>query len=207
MLLDDLMPVYDVMERHHIGVRAPPATVFAAIKSFDLSDSLLTRALLFVRAVPSALIALVRSPGTVLAEMRARRAELRFADFERAGFKVVAERAPEELVLGVLGTFWTARGGLRSAVSVAHFAAGPPQGYALAGWNFTVVLQPDGTSELRTETRVWCAADVRAKFRAYWLVIRLGSGLIRREILRAIRREAERHASSVTGALDSPERD
>jgi hypothetical protein len=194
VLLDDLMPVYDVVERHHIVVRAAPATVFAAIRSFDLSNSLLTRALLLVRAVPSVLIALLRSPRTALAEPRARRAELRFADFEGAGFRVIAERAPEELVIGVLGKFWTVRGAVRRDVSAAHFAAGPPQGYALAGWNFTVVPQRDGTSQLGTETRVWCAPDVRAKFRVYWLVIRPGSGLIRQEILRAIRREAESHS-------------
>jgi hypothetical protein len=196
VLLEDLMPVYDVVERHQIVVHAAPATVFAAIKSFDLSDSVLTRALLFARAVPSVLIALLRSPRTALTEPRARRAELRFADLERAGFRVIAERAPEELVLGVLGKFWTVRGGVQYDVSAGQFAAGPPQGYALAGWNFTVVPQRDGTSQLCTETRVWCAPDVRAKFRAYWLVIRPGSGLIRREILRAIRREAERHAAA-----------
>ena len=191
MLLDDLMPVYDVVERHHILVRAAPSTVFAAIKSFDLSSSALTRALLFVRAVPGVLVALVRSPRNALTEPRARRAELRFADFERAGFRVVAERAPEELVIGVLGKFWRVRGDLRMDVSAAHFAAGPPEGYALAGWNFTVERQLTGTCELRTETRVWCAPDVRVRFRAYWLVIRLGSGLIRWAMLRAIRREAE----------------
>jgi hypothetical protein len=196
MLLDDLMPVYDVVEHHRILVRAAPATVFAAIKSFDLSNSFLTRALLFVRALPGVLVALVRSPRAVLAEPRARRAELRFADFERAGFRVIAERAPDELVIGVLGKFWRVRSDLRTDVSAADFAAGPPRGYALAGWNFTVEPQRDGTSELRTETRVWCATDVRARFRAYWLVIKPGSGLIRRAILRAIRREAEARSSS-----------
>jgi hypothetical protein len=196
VLLDDVMPVYDVVERHHIVVHAAPATVFAAIKTFDLSDSLLTRALLFVRTIPSVLGALVRSPRTALAQTRALNAELRFADFERAGFRVIAERAPEEIVIGVLGKFWTVRGTRQADVSATQFAAGPPHGLALAAWNFTVVPERGGTSELRTETRVWCAPDVRTKFLAYWLVIRLGSGLIRREILRAIRREAESHSSS-----------
>lgn len=191
MLLDDLMPVYDVSERHHTVVRAPPSTVFAAIKSLDLSDSHLVRALLFVRAVPALAVALVRSPRRMFAEARARRAELRFADFERAGFRIVAERPPEEVVLGALGAFWALGNTLRADVSAAHFAAEPPRGYALAGWNFTVRARPDGTSELRTETRVRCAYDVRARFRVYWLLIRPGSALIRRTMLRAIRRKAE----------------
>lgn len=191
VLLNDLMPLFDVVERHETLVRAAPSTVFAAIRSFDLSDSRLFRTLLFMRSVPNLFVALARAPSTAREQLRARRAELRFADMERAGFRVIAERAPEELVIGALGKFWTARGALRADVSAAHFAAEPPRGYALAGWNFTVLPRQDGTTQLRTETRVRCASDVRVRFRVYWLVIRPGSDLIRRLILRAIRREAE----------------
>ena len=47
-----------------------------------------------------------------------------------------------------------------------------------------------------TETRVW-AGDPRTQrnFALYWWTIRLGSGLIRRMWLRAIRRRAERIGS------------
>jgi hypothetical protein len=96
-------------------------------------------------------------------------------------------------MIGLLGKFWTSRGGLCD-VTAAHFAAGPPVGYALAGWNFTVAARADGRCDLCTETRVWCAPDARVKFRAYWLFVRPGSGLIRRAMLRGIRREAERQA-------------
>jgi hypothetical protein len=113
----------------------------------------------------------------------------------------VAENPPEELVIGLLGKFWTPRGALRADVSVDDFHAGPPSGLALAGWNFTIVPRADGFTELATETRVWCAADVRANFRAYWLVVRPGSGLIRREMLRAIRREAERKVAGARSQL------
>jgi hypothetical protein len=195
MLLDELMPVYDVVERHHTLVRAEPAVVFRAIREADLASDPVTRTLLAIRALPAAGLALARSPRGGVAEWRerrrARRRGVRLAAFERAGFRVVAERAPDELVIGLLGTFWTARGGL-AAVSAAQFAAGPPLGHALAGWNFTVTARADGGTDLRTETRVQCAPDARAKFRAYWFVVRPGSGLIRRAMLRAIRREAER---------------
>lgn len=198
MLLNELMPVYDVVERHRIIVRAARGVVFRAIREADLSSGPLTRALFAVRAIPAAILAVARSPRAALAGWRVRHAErargLRLADFERAGFRVVAERAPEELMIGLLGKFWTLRGGLCADVTASHFAAGPPVGYALAGWNFTVAERADGRSELRTETRVWCAPDARVKFRAYWLVVRPGSGLIRRAMLRGIRREAERLA-------------
>ena len=189
------MPQYDVVERHRIIVRAPPGVVFGAIREANLAGGGVTSLLLALRAAPAALVAIARSPRAAWAEYLDRAAGrhrgVRLQDFEKAGFRVVAERAPDELVIGLLGRFWTPRGGLRAEVTADTFHAGPPKGYALAGWNFTVAVRPDGSSELRTETRVWCAADARWKFRLYWLAVRLGSGLIRREMLRAIRRHAE----------------
>ncbi len=150
--------------------------------------------------IPAGVGAFVRSPRAALAGWNARRSDrrrgLRLGDFERAGFRVVAERRPDELVIGLLGKFWTPGGGVCAEVTRAHFSAGPPPGFALAGWNFTVLPGADGVVELRTETRVWCAPDARLKFRAYWFFVRPGSGLIRRAMLRAIRREAERSGRS-----------
>ena len=91
-----------------------------------------------------------------------------------------------------MGRFWTPRGGLSDDLRVEQFGSGPPSGSALAGWNFTVGPIADGITELCTETRVWCAPDARSKFLAYWLVVRPGSRLIRRAMLRAIKREALR---------------
>ena len=196
MLLDDLMPHYDVAERHELHVRASPDETFAAIRQADLSDGRTTRALLAVRALPAALAAVARSPRAALAELRSRRGRRRgrLGDFERAGFHVVAERAPVEIVIGLLGRFWTPRGDLCARVTAETFRAPPPAGRALAGWNFTVEARGDGSCNLRTETRVRCAPDARLAFRLYWLLIRPGSGLIRRSMLRSIRRRAERRA-------------
>jgi hypothetical protein len=197
-LLDELMPTFDVVERHSTLVRASPERVYAALRATDLGGSLVPVTLMALRRLPAAIITLVRSPRRMLAELRkgrtsrARRREgLRLADFERAGFRIVAERAPEELVIGLLGRFWTPRGGLCAMVSLDDFRTGPPEGLALAGWNFTVRSERAGLTMLATETRVWCSANARARFRAYWLIVRPGSGLIRRAMLRSIRREAE----------------
>lgn len=188
------MPRYDVVERHQTLVRAAPPVVYAAIREADLAGGPVTRLLFALRELPAVTIAMVRSPRAALAEWRERRAQpaLRLADFERAGFRVVSERASEEIVIGLLGRFWTPRGALRDDVSVETFRAGPPAGEALAGWSFSVHARPDGLTELRTETRVWCAPDAWPRFRPYWLVVRPGSGLIRRSMLHAIRRRAER---------------
>ena len=184
----------------HRGVVAPEV-VYAALREADLAGGPLTTTLMTIRLIPATVIAFLRSPRRALLELRERgvhrresRGGVRLADFERRGFRVVAENPPEELVIGLLGKFWTPRGGLCATVSVDDFRTGPPSGLALAGWNFTVAQRPGGLTELATETRVWCAADVRTRFRAYWLVVRPGSGLIRRAMLRSIRREAERRA-------------
>lgn len=204
MLLDELLPRYDVIERHVTVVRAAPDIAYAAIRDADLAGGLVTRALLGLRALPAALIAVLRSPRAALAELRARgtRGAVRLADFERAGFRVVAERSPEELLIGLLGRFWTPRGGICADVTAATFRAGPPPGHALAGWNFTVRPIGTGACEVRTETRVRCAPDARLKFRLYWIVVRPWSGLIRRSMLRAIRRRAERRSESVDASAN-----
>ena len=193
MILDELMPRYDVVERHRTRILAPSATVYAAIREADLASAPATRTLLALRSVPAALLAMLRSPRAAIAEYRERKARrgLRLADFERAGFRIVAERANDELVIGLLGRFWTPRGDLRLDVSRESFRAGPPAGMALAGWSFSVHPLRDDVTELRTETRVLCAPDARRTFRLYWLIVRPGSGLIRHDMLRAIRRRAE----------------
>jgi len=64
------------------------------------------------------------------------------------------------------------------------------------GWAktaFDFVLEPDaGGTRLTTETRI-TATDARARllFGIYWAAIRAGSGLIRRDMLRAVARTAE----------------
>lgn len=200
MLLDELMPDYDVVQRHRAVVRALPDQVFAAIRTADLAGGGATRALFLLRGIPAAISLLARSPRAAVQgwrdHARRRSGGLRLADFERTGFRIVAERAPSELVIGLLGRFWTPRGDLAADVSEAHFAAGPPPGYAIAGWSFTVEPLGDEGSLLRTETRVLCAPDARARFRIYWFLVRPGSGLIRRSMLRSICREAERRGDA-----------
>jgi len=190
------MPHYDVAERHRTTVHAAPDVVFRAIHKANVSGGLVTHILYALRFAPAALVAAIRSPrgawSSYLDRISRQNRVVHLDDLERAGFHVVAERAPEELVIGVLGRFWTVRGGPgAAAVTAETFRSPPPAGQALAGWNFSVARRRDDSSELSTETRVLCAPDVRWKFRLYWIAIRPGSGLIRHAMLRAIRRHAE----------------
>ena len=113
----------------------------------------------------------------------------------RAGFTVLAERADEELLIGLQGRFWRPRGDLE--VITAATARQPiPIGRARAGWNFQLRPLSAGRTELVTETRVRCGDRQTWKhFRWYWALIRPGSGLIRRAMLASIQRDAESAAA------------
>jgi hypothetical protein len=64
-------------------------------------------------------------------------------------------------------------------------------GWAKTGMDFVLEAEGAGT-RLTTETRITATdARSRALFAIYWLAIRAASGLIRRDMLRAIARRAE----------------
>jgi hypothetical protein len=189
LLIDDYLPRWDVRECHHIRVAASPETVYAALSETDLGAAPLVRLLLGARALAGAIMdgrAGVRSLAG-----RAR-APITLRTFEARGFRRLAERRPAELVIGLEGRFWRPDGDLRTPLAESFATTAPAAGTARAVWNFALTSLPDGTTELTTETRVLCAdATARRRFLPYWLLIRPGSGLIRRSMLRAVRRSAE----------------
>ena len=199
-LIDDLLPAYDVRTRHRTRVRASAAATWAALHDTDLAAAPLVRALLALRALPAAL----RRGRAGLRELRARGHDpLTLRGFERHGFRIVAERPPRELAIGLEGRFWTLGGDIRTPPPDRFAAAPPVPGTARAVWSFTVRDGDDGTVELATETRVRCAdAAARRRFLPYWALVGGGSGVIRRLMLRRIRRAAER--APATPALPLP---
>lgn len=108
------------------------------------------------------------------------------AGFKRIGFREVAREPDRELVMAGIGRFWTPSGGLRRVTGKEQFLGFQEPGYAKVAFNFRIV---DG--ELSTETRITATnAHARRRFGLYWTLIRPGSGLIRREWLRALDRRA-----------------
>jgi hypothetical protein len=189
MLLDDYLPEFDVRTSYATRIVAPPAIVYASLWTANFDHWGVTRALYAVRTLSSF-------------PARPRETWRRFHDelFRNCftldamlseGFSLLEERPGEELVLGTVGRFWRARGEL-CATSPVQFRAPAPSGTAKAAWNFEVGMRADGATELRTETRVLCAdAATRRRFLAYWMLIRPFSGLIRQEMLAAVRSAAE----------------
>jgi hypothetical protein len=187
-LIDEFLPEYDAREIHRIQVHAPPSRIYWAFRSTDLADAMLVRICLALRALPGVLL----SPMRGLRKFRIRLGtSMTLHEFETYGFRVLAENPPHELLIGLMGSFWKMDGGLLP-IDSASFKGPQLPGTARVAWNFTVGEEKNGMCKLATETRVNCSdAKSRRYFGLYWAVIRPGSGLIRRYMLRSIRKKAE----------------
>jgi len=170
MLLDEFLPSWDVRQVHTTLVEASAVRTFEAVRRLDLGRSRISRLLFLARGLPTG-----RSIG--------------LSDLVARGFALLGEDPPRELVLGLVARPWTLMGGIRR-LDPEGFRRFDRPGYAKIGWSFLV--EPKGrSSRLATETRILCTDETsRRRFRWYWRVIGPFSGVIRREALRLIDREA-----------------
>lgn len=185
MLLDDFIPQAEFVEVHETSVAASPERALAAAKAVEPRELPLTRALFAVRLLPAALArreeALSRARTSLYEQLLGE------------GFLELAEEPGREVVVGVVGRFWSLRHGSPIRLDGPRdFLEFDEPGYAKAVFSFAA--EPDDRgARLRTETRVVTTdAASRRAFARYWRVVRPGSGLIRREWLRAAKRRAER---------------
>jgi hypothetical protein len=186
VLLDEVMPEYDVHEVHSMWVAAQPAAAaYDAVLRVSTGRCGLFGPLMWLRTVGRS--ARIFDPKASL-----------LADMLLEGFFHLAERPGEEIVVGAIGRFWSLFGNRPQVVD--DFLAFDEPGYAKATLNFHVLPEGNG-SRITTETRViGTDAEATRKFRRYWFLIRLGSGAIRRSWLNAIRRRLEQtHPESDPG--------
>ncbi|HEX8710064.1 MAG TPA: hypothetical protein VF723_17615 [Pyrinomonadaceae bacterium] len=182
MLLDEFLPRYDMRERHRTKVRASADVTYAAIRRLDISEARFSMLLFRLRGLAGGSFA--APPGFNL------------DDFLQRCFILLGERPNEELLLGLVGRFWTASGGLRR-LDREGYRSFDERGYAKAAWNFSLSESTGDSVLLETETRVYCLDEAsRKRFRLYWTFIGAFSGLIRREILQCIKRTAERSGAA-----------
>jgi hypothetical protein len=170
MLIDNLMPVYDLMIRQERVIAAPQRRVWQAARAMTIRKLLHVRALLWIREFGS---------------------RLRGLPLET--FPVVAEKEGTEVVMAICGKFWAITGNIVD-VPVEAIPLYRAQGYAKAYWNFHLESIGVGQTRIVSETRVQVYGKRELKlFNLYWRVVGPFTGWIRREILRAIERESLVH--------------
>ena len=182
MLIDDFMPTFDVSERHHTLALAPADRTYDAARNVDLARSRVIRGLFAARGVPR----------MVRGRRRPVPRTMTLDDLLAAGFVWLGEDPGREFVLGLVGTFWKPSGGVRR-IEPREFAAFEEPGQAKATWNVRVIPDGDDRTFVSTETRVRVPDEAsRRRFALYWAAIGPFSGVIRKQALVLIKRNAER---------------
>ena len=182
-LLDRFIPVYEVVERHHIGVAAPAAVTLAAAREQDILQITLVRAIfkareIVLRATPDA-----RSNANGL-----------LATVQALGWGILAEIPDREIVIGAVTKPWEPNVTFR-ALPANEFTTFSEPGFIKIAWTLRADPVDDHTSIFRTETRAIATdATARNRFRLYWAFASPGIAAIRRLSLRPLKREAERRA-------------
>lgn len=188
--LDRLLPRWHHRERHRLAWRAPPAVALAAVRAVTWREVPAFRLLSFLASLGRGWM-----PGgaPVLGQLVG------------GGFRLLHD-GDDELVIGAIVRVIRPRAsvplGEEGGASEAGGAGEAGGGGGSAG-EFRAFRRPGcykvalsfraTTGSLCTETRVWATDEVaRRRTRRHWLMVRLPSGAIRREWLRAARRRARR---------------
>jgi hypothetical protein len=186
-LLDQLMPEYEVCERHSVSVSAPAEIALVAAREISFQDSAIARTIFALRALPGRLLGSPPAP--------TERRPL-FDEVIALGWRQLAEMPRRQVIMGAVTQPWRQEVQFRG-LPADEFVAFREPGYAKIAW--TIEVEPTGPSSsvFSTETRVMATDPVsRERFRRYWAFLSPGILIIRYEILRLVRTEAERRSAS-----------
>ena len=187
------MPVYEVVERHHVGIAAPAPITLAAAREMDLLRAPIVRALIKAREL-------------ILGATPDDRVRLRglMAEVQTLGWRVLAEVPGREVVVGAVTKPWEANVTFRG-LPPDEFASFHEPDYLKIAW--TLRAEPISATEsiFRTETRVMTTDPAaRAKFRWYWSFLSPGIIVIRWIALGPLKAEAERRAHAADAGGQTP---
>lgn len=170
MLRDKYLPQYHFNEIHAIHIAASPDKIFPCLERMDFSSSRLIRFLFLIRGMPSRMMSM--------------------EGINHKRFIVLEKVMNKELAIGLIGQFWRISGNLQDFAPTDFIDFSTP-GFGKVVWTFQLSNSETGTL-LETETRIYCPDEsARKKFSRYWFFIKPFSGIVRKEILKAIRKQAE----------------
>jgi len=177
--LDEFVPDPDARERFQVHVEAPTDVVMRVARGFDMQSPPIVRAIFSLRGRLTGTTPAPRAATGLVEDMRA------------LGWGVLRDEPDRLFVAGAACQPWLADVRFR-AIPAADFRAYEQPGQVKIAW--TLETTPaDGGTTLATETRVVATdAEARRKFLRYWRWARFGIIPIRRLLLPAIARRAER---------------
>lgn len=180
MLIDKYLPDFHYGETHSIEILSDRFTIAERLENCDFSKSRLIKILFWLRGMPCERISLSQLTNTG------------FTELERA--------ANDEFVIGLIGQFWKPDGNLKR-FDPAEFQNFNEPNFLKAVWNFRIAERNIHSCSLSTETRVYCTdQSSKKRFSRYWFFVRPFSGLIRMEMLKAVKRAAEHQARQEVAA-------
>lgn len=176
------MPHYEFNEVHQRRIDASVEVTWNALAALTLDDLTITRPLVVLRH-----LARKRTPRSPLLT---------------EGAVTLLHREDGQVALaGAIGRPWRLNAQKRPITNLPDFLAFTEPGWTKYLTEFRV--DPGartGHCLLSTETRGFSTDQhARKRFRLYWTVIRIPSGLIRRDILRTVARMAARSGEPVSG--------
>jgi len=169
MLQEKYLPAFHFRSRHAIVIQASPGKIFTSLEEVDFRSSWIIRFLFFLRGIPA----------------------MGLQDLSKLDFVRLETIPDQEVIVGLIGRFWKLNGDLQH-FEAKDFRGFNRPGFARATWNFQAEIIEGGSTRLITETRISVPGErARRNFARYWFFIRPFSGVIRMEILRAVKKRAE----------------
>jgi hypothetical protein len=184
MIIDSVMPLYDVVIAEHLVVNADAATTYCAARGLDLLTvhTLLLDAAMWVRQVPSRLAGRPAAPlpRLVIGE-----------GLGMPGWLVLGERVGQEIAFGAVGRFWQPVIEWRD-VDAADFAGFREPGWGKIAANFSVTPYGSNKTLLSYECRTATTdPESHRRFARYWWLIRPFVAHVLRATLRQIKTDVE----------------
>jgi len=189
MLIDEIMPEYQVRARYYTIIHAQKADVFEGLlHSVRFTDSSIIRGLVRLRELPSKIL----GGGEEIVPKE----PLNLSGFlEKSQFSLLGRKENEEIVLGVAGRFWDAIHPSMTKISdLEEFKTFNEEGFGKGVMSFSLESAGEQTI-ISTETRVCFPAEYATRFKIYWLLIGPFSAVIRKIFLKNIKIALEKKKS------------
>ncbi len=180
LALDRFVKAGRFVSVHSAQIATSRDEVISALWSLTPADIPLGGSLLAIR------LAIARLAGKPFRYVRAEPLVTQFLD---QGFVLLADERPSELVLGAIGRFWRPTSDLQNVADANAFVQFHKPGFCKAAVSFHCA-EVEGETHVSIETRV-LATDARADraFAPYWVLVRTGGGILRWEMLAAVKRK------------------